>query len=114
MKKQFDIHNELDEEKGNSVISDKVQYSGFTNAKKLKQFEEIENAGSEINFCCVNCWNCSKCKHGEQIELISIREEVEQSIIDKSVIVDVQKGETIAHLQTRIKQCLFIGGNLVS
>ena len=96
--KQFDVYNDVEEDENNSVTLDKFQRSSFINAKKQKQFEVVENAGSEVNFRCVDCRSCSTCKHGEQIELISIREEVEQSIIEKSVTYDVQKAESIAHL----------------
>ena len=96
--KQFDvIYNDVEEDENNSVILDEFQQSIFINAKKQRQFEVVENAGSEVNFRCVDCRSCSKCKHGEQIELINISE-VEQSIIEKSVTVDVQKAESIAHL----------------
>merc|ERR1712048_1081236 len=57
-----------------------------------------ENAASEILYRCINCRNCQKCKNGERIESISIKEEVEQDIINKSVSVDTSKGKTEAKL----------------
>ena len=67
---EFDLHNE---------------HSCFTVKRKWKQFEEVEMAGSEIGYRCVECRGCTNCRSRKQIEAISIREEVEQDLIDKSV-----------------------------
>ena len=82
-RKEFDIHNE---------------FSAFTTNRKIKQFEEVEDAGSEISFRCADHRDCTKCKNGPQIETISIREEVEQNLINKSVKVDMEKNQTVARL----------------
>ena len=67
-------------------------------ASKQKKFEEVENAASEILYRCINCRDCQKCKNGERIESMSIKEEVEQDIINNSVSVDTVKGKTVANL----------------
>ena len=66
--------------------------------KLERKFEEIENAGTDVSYCCVQCRDCSNCKLSEQIEHISIQEEMEQGIIERSVKVDISKCETIAKL----------------
>ena len=66
--------------------------------KCLKSFEEVESAGTEVSYRCVRCRVCPDCKKSENIECISIHEEVEQGIIDKSVIVNLEKGYTTAKL----------------
>ena len=43
-------------------------------SKRQKQFEDVENAASEILYRCVNCRNCQNCKNGERIEYISVKE----------------------------------------
>ena len=58
----------------------------------------MESIGTEVLYRCVNCRNCQVCKNIQRIENISIQEEVEQSTIDKSVVVDLNKGCTIAKL----------------
>ena len=40
--------------------------------EQLKIFDEIETAGTEITFRCVDCRGCKKCKGGPQFESISI------------------------------------------
>ena len=59
-------------------------------SRNQKSFDEVEKAGNQITYRCVNCRNCQGCKNGERIEMISTREEVEQTIINKSVKVDLK------------------------
>ena len=66
--------------------------------KCLKTFEEIENMGTNISYCCVDCRNCKKYMKGSRIEEISIREEYEQSLISKSVALKENEIMCVAHL----------------
>ena len=61
-------------------------------------FDQVEAAGSEISYRCVNCSECKACKNHQEIEAISIKEEVEQSIINSSMKVDVKNHITTASL----------------
>ena len=67
-------------------------------SKKFTAFEEVENAGCEVTFRCLKCRNCLECKKSQQVQCMSIQAEVEQELIDRSVIVDAEKGVTIATL----------------
>ena len=67
-------------------------------ASQQRHFEEVENAASEILYRCITCRKCLKCRNGEQIEHISVKEEIEQDLINKSVVVDIQQGITKAKL----------------
>ena len=75
-----------------------VEMKCYALKRRQKHFEEAENAGSEILHRCIDCRKCVKCRHGEKIDLISIKEEVEQVVIDKSVIVDAQAWITTSRL----------------
>lgn len=57
--------------------------------RNQKIFDQVENAGSEITYRCINCRDCKECKHHDNIESISIKEEIEQEIINQSVTVDI-------------------------
>ena len=46
----------------------------------------------------MKCRGCPECKNGGKIEYISIQEEVEQCLIEKSVKIDLNAGHTIASL----------------
>ena len=63
-----------------------------------KCFDEVENAASQILYRCIDCRNCQKCKNSERIESISIKEEIEQDLINQSVTVDPVRGITEAKL----------------
>ena len=54
----------------------------------FKMFKEVENAGCEISYRCNNCRNSKACKEHSQADMMSVKEEVEQDVINKSVTVD--------------------------
>ena len=66
--------------------------------KQLKMFDEIESAGTEITFRCVDCRGCKKCKSGPQFESMSIQDEMENDLIEKCVTVDIELGFAMAKL----------------
>ena len=66
--------------------------------EQLKYFENTENAASEISYRCINCRQCQKCKDGEHIKFTSIKEEVEQDIINQSVTINFETGKAEATL----------------
>ena len=66
--------------------------------KCVKQFDEVENAGTEITFRCVECRSCQKCKNSMRLDTISVQEEIEQGLIERCVHVDVSRGITTAKL----------------
>ena len=90
----FDIYNG-DEENFDLSLKQVPKYLA---AKQIKQFENFENAGSEITFRCPKCRDCCKCKNGSRIDFITRREEVEQHVINESVKVDLSQGISIARL----------------
>ena len=45
--------------------------------KTQKQFNQVEEAGSEITYRYINCHAYNTCKDHDQIETASIKEEVE-------------------------------------
>ena len=57
-----------------------------------------EDAGSDIMYRCVKCRSCSDCRNHDITESNSIREEVEQNLINKSVHVDIENNVTTATL----------------
>ena len=59
--------------------------------KCVKVFDEIETAGTEVTFRCPDCRGCEKCKKSKRVDAISNQEEIEQEIIDRNVVVDIEK-----------------------
>ena len=66
--------------------------------KRETIFNMAEDAGSDISFRCVKCRSCSDCKNHDISQTSSIREEVEQHLINESVNVDIEKNITTATL----------------
>jgi len=48
----------------------------------MRIFEEVEATGSEIAYRCPQCRSCKTCKHESSNEIISVKEEIEQSIVN--------------------------------
>ena len=63
-----------------------------------KLFEKVENAGSEISFRSSKCRSCKLCKEHDQSETLSVREEVEQDVINNSVELNIKNRVTVASL----------------
>ena len=61
--------------------------------RSLRRFEEIESAGTEVNYRCVGCSNCQECKRSSRVDSISIDEEIQQDVINRCVKIDFEKGE---------------------
>ena len=66
-------------------------------SKAMRIFEEVEAAGSEIIYRCPQCRNCKTCKHDNN-EFISIKEEIEQTIINNSVCINAITKTAVATL----------------
>ena len=66
--------------------------------RKRIMFEDVENTGSEITYRCSICRNCKVCKEHSTDEIMSVKEEVEQDVINKSVKVDVASQRPTASL----------------
>ena len=67
------------------VQPDQTPASFISNSMKI--FEEVEATGSEISYRCPRCRSCHDCKHASN-DIISVKEEVEQSLINASVTID--------------------------
>ena len=65
---------------------------------ELERFIKLQDAGLDPNFKCPNCRDCKTCPKGAGIELLSIKEEFQQQIIQESVQIDDNMGQIIARL----------------
>ena len=90
-------HNLTEGDIAKSAQSD-GKYLSLVTERNQKLFEEVEDAGSEIFYRCMDCRKCQKCLQGDKIELISVKEEIEQDIINESIKVNLSKGEVTARL----------------
>ena len=56
-------------------------------------FEHADKAATEVSYRCMRCRNCAECRKGEQVEAVSLQEEVEQAMVESSVWLDL--GESL-------------------
>ena len=71
---------------------------GQKTPKCIKDFNDLEKTGTEVSYRCVDCRDCSKCKQGPRVDMISVQEELEQELIERSVTIDVDRCEARAKL----------------
>ena len=61
--------------------------STIYNVKSEVKFRnDIEVMGSEAEYRCITCRNCNKCRKGDLLEQVSLQEELEQAMIEESVV----------------------------
>ena len=65
-------------------------------SKAAAIFEDVEKVGSEITYRCVKCRSCKECKNADHIEAKSIKEEVEEDLIARSVTIDLENRQSMA------------------
>ena len=70
----------------------------YTVKEDERRFRDSENLGTEVEYRCVSCRNCKRCKQGDILEKVSLQEEVEQSMIENSVRLNVEKKVLEANL----------------
>ena len=64
--------------------------SQYSVKDETKRFDALERIGSEIDYRCISCRNCARCRNGDQLEQISLQEEAEQFLIEASVTLNVE------------------------
>ena len=65
---------------------------------KIKEMLTAEDFGTSIEYRCPGCRSCVKCKNSEFLDKVSLQEEREQFLIEKSVYFDEQLGQVMAKL----------------
>ena len=70
-----------------------------------------QEAGLEVDYRCVRCRDCSQCKNADRTEKISLREEAEMELIDKSVRLDLENKQIICSLPLRGEERDFLTSN---
>ena len=68
-------------------------------------------SGLDIEYRCVGCRECAKCKNADQTEKISLREEAEMLKVAESVHLDWNKGKVVCSLPLRGAERDFLSTN---
>ena len=64
----------------------------------LREFKRVDEIGALMEYRCIKCRNCGKCKQGEEIERQSLVEEAEQNLIESCLTFDPIKKVVTARL----------------
>ena len=88
-----------DEDHGDDFNPDQCCQHAVLNIKEDgNRFDEVENLGQEADYRCVKCRSCADCKKGDILEKVSLKEEVEQFLIESSVELDVERKKLVTKL----------------
>ena len=63
----------------------------FSAVQDENRFWDIENAGTSVEYRCISCRNCARCRSGDANEKVSLQEEREQAMIEDLVTLNVEK-----------------------
>ena len=66
--------------------------------RQMRQVNRTENTGTEISYRCIKCRSCNTCKTDENLETVSVKEEIEQDLINNSVPVHTYNQMVITSL----------------
>ena len=72
-----------DEDEANNDITRILHTAAVTT--KMKEMQHVDEIGADIEYRCGDCRTCTRCKNAEAIEKVSLQEEREQFLIEKSV-----------------------------
>ena len=70
----------------------------FLVQSELEKFQRLQDAGLNPNYKCPACRDCKSCLGGSGKELLSMKEEYQQKLIEDSVRIDENISQAIAHL----------------
>ena len=70
----------------------------FLVQSEIEKFFKYQDAGLDTSYKCPKCRACEKCKKGAGQELLSMKEEFQQQLIEDSVTIDDDLGQAIAFL----------------
>ena len=68
--------------------NDTEQLAVYNVAGLERKLWEVEQLGTESPYRCISCRSCSKCRKGDELEMVSLKEEAEQALIENSVELD--------------------------
>ena len=70
----------------------------FTIQSELEKFMKLQDSGLDTNFKCPKCRDCKSCLKGSGQEILSMKEEFEQQVVESSIRIDKDLEQSIAFL----------------
>ena len=78
---------------------------------EMDKFFKMQDAGLDTSYKCPKCRSCKDCQKGSGQELLSMKEEFEQQVIEDSVVLDDELGQAVAYLAFTSDPAETIGEN---
>ena len=78
---------------------------------EFKKYQEIHDAGLQVDYRCPKCQDCLDCKNSERTESISLKEEWEMYAIKQSVHLDFENGKIQCSLPLKGKERDYLSCN---
>ena len=85
-------------EHSDSSVSTDICDKALNIRTTLKNFQEIDELGGTVDYRCVKCRNCADCRRGELLERVSLKEEVEQSLIESCLSLNTETATLKSYL----------------
>ena len=70
----------------------------FTIQYEFEKFRKLQDSGLDTNFKCLKCRDCKSCLKGSGQEILSMKEEFEQQVVESSIRIDKDLEQSIAFL----------------
>ena len=92
-------------------VSCKMMFQEIEKLRDMKSWYKQMEAGTNVEYRCPACRDCSKCKNSDFTDKISIREEVEQKQIEDSITFDRVNKKILVSLPKRGEEKFFLSSN---
>ena len=79
--------------------------------REIRRMRLEQEGGVDINYRCIKCRDCTECKDSDKTEAISLREEAEMEMIDKSVSLDFENKRINCSLPLKGEEKQFLTNN---
>ena len=88
-----------------------MMFQEIEKLRDMKSWYKQMEAGTNVEYRCPACRDCSKCKNSDFTDKISIREEVEQKQIADSITFDRVNKKILVSLPKRGEEKFFLSSN---
>ena len=88
----------------NTFEEEIFDHEGMENSETLREIRKLrleQECGIDLNYRCVKCRDCPACKNSDKTEAVSLKEEAEMELVDKSVKLDLENKRIVCTLPLR-------------
>ena len=79
--------------------------------KEIRKVRLEQECGIDFNYRCIKCRDCQACKESDKTETLSLKEEAELDLIDRSVKLDLVNKQISCSLPLRGEERAYLSNN---